>query len=65
MWHASRRCGGHQHLRIEGTLTKASATYTEELSMAIALDFQAAFKRAALSAEAELPTSGLEGFSTQ
>ena len=61
--HASKRCsGGHEHVKVEGAFTKASATYTDELAMAIALDFKVAFEKMNFPVQDDIKTSGLEGF---
>ena len=61
--HAAKRCqGGHAHVPVEGAYTKASATYTDELSEAIATDFFEAFQNFPVSSEDEISTAGLEGF---
>lgn len=64
MKNASRRCkGGHEHLEVEGALTKASATYTWELAMAIAEDFKEAIQRIdVLRGDDDQKTAGLESF---
>ncbi len=61
---ASARCkGGHEHVPVQGVFTKASATYTDALSDAIALDFFNAMKAMPSgSPEDDLRTDGLEGF---
>ena len=61
---ASARCaGGHTHIPIQGSLTKASATYTDGLADAIAQDFFAAMESIpSKSFEDEIRVDGLEGF---
>ena len=61
--HAAKRCqGGHIHVPVEGAFTKASATYTDELAEAIAMDFLQAFRDEPRSVEDDIDTAGLEGF---
>ena len=61
--HAAKRCqGGHVHVPVEGAYTKASATYTDELARAIALDFLQAFREEPRFVEDDIDVSGLEGF---
>jgi len=62
--HAAARCrGGHYHVPVEGAYTKASATYTDQLSLAIAMDFkESMMENEGSFASEELPTEGLDGF---
>lgn len=61
--HAARRCqGGHVHIPVEGAYTKASATYTDELSEAIARDFFEVFPKIREGGREDLDVKGLEGF---
>ena len=53
--------GGHQHIVIQGSYTKPSATYTDELSTAIAVLFKRHIDERKFAAVAtELQVSGLE-----
>lgn len=55
------RCpGGHQHVRIEGALTKPSAVYVPKLARHFAEAFRDALKKSEWSKEQDLRVSGLE-----
>ena len=55
------RCpGGHEHVRVEGSYTKGSATYVPALAMHIAKGFRKALRLARLADEESEPR--LEGF---
>lgn len=58
-----RRCVcASKHLQVQGKYTKGSATYTDKLADAIALDFAAWIfaERRVLREDAEVPSKGLE-----
>ena len=54
-----RCCCTSKHVQIQGSLTKASATYTEELASEIALSFAEEFRKK-LEFQREGPVEGLE-----
>ena len=61
--HIDRQCiCTCKHLQVQGKYTKGSATYTDQLSDALALDFAAWIfaERKALCEEADTPAKGLE-----
>eukprot|EP00435_Cladocopium_sp_Y103_P066008 s89_g28.t1 len=50
----------HTHIRIQGSFTKKSAAYTDELGMHLALEFKRALRRQAILADNEFSVEGLE-----
>lgn len=59
--HSRRRCRcTTKHLKVEGSLTKASATYVPELARALAMDFKAAILEAQHRRSSDLDVAGLE-----
>ena len=52
--------GGHQHVRVEGKWTKASAVYTWELADHLAAGFERALKAISAAESAQPEVSGLE-----
>ena len=59
--HSRRRCTcTGKHLKVEGSLTKASATYVPGLAKALALDFKEAILAAQLRKSDDLEIYGLE-----
>ena len=55
-----RCCGGHSHVRIQGSLTKPSATYVDGLALHVATAFRDALRKKRAEGNLEPETQGHE-----